>query len=357
MEVSNELHPRQPVVVSDKETGTSYILSELLGKGAFAKCYLSKEIGTERLFAVKVVSSSILSDKQHGCFIREEIAIHSLLHHKNIVNFKKAFTENLSLYIVLELCSNGSLKQLMKQRNQLSLVETKYMLKHILTGVKYLHDKDIVHGDLKLENIFLSSRMIPKIGDFGLSTLISYEEDLLTDYCGTMNYMAPEIISHGGHSFAVDIWAVGCILYKMISGKLPFETHSQNVKEKILSCDFDPHHPGLRKKISNFIMKILNKHPRKRPSAEDLLQDEFLSNSFIPSLLPVSCLWEAPMHRDLFSRTHGSNSKCRKLKRNPITRKGRSIVKKIGKNKKLSKLGRNLHKRIVKPDRFAVKNH
>ncbi|XP_022204499.1 serine/threonine-protein kinase PLK1 [Nilaparvata lugens] len=346
MEIFNESQSRLPFVVADAETGSSYVLSKLLGKGSFAKCYLSEEVETGRLFAVKVISSLISRNKN---YISKEIAIYSLLYHKNIVNFKTSFTDNTNFYIVLELCSNGSLSQLMKRRNQLTLVEARYMLNQILSGVQYLHSKYIVHGDLKLENIVLNSRLIPKIGDFGVSTLMSHRENLVTEFCGTMEYMAPEIIFKEGHSFAVDIWAVGCISYKLISGKLPFEAGNGDIGRNILSCNFNHYQPGLRKQFSKFILKILQKHPGERPAAKELLKDKFLSNCFIPSRLPVRCLWEAPTYQELLPC--GMNQRVKRksrIGRSYNLRRNRSWSMTGGiKKKTTSKFGQSLHQMIA----------
>lgn len=94
---------------------------------------------------------------------------------------------------------------------------------------RYLHDKKIIHRDLKLGNLFLNDDMQVKIGDFGLATTLDYDGERKKTLCGTPNYIAPEMLDKKGHSFEVDIWAIGCILYTLLVGKPPFETETLKV--------------------------------------------------------------------------------------------------------------------------------
>lgn len=98
-----------------------------------------------------------------------------------------------------------------------------------MTGVAYLHDNLIIHRDLKLGNVFLDKHMVCKIGDFGLATKLKDKDERKDTVCGTPNYIAPEMLHRQKHSFEVDIWALGCILYTLLVGQPPFETTSLQV--------------------------------------------------------------------------------------------------------------------------------
>lgn len=138
---------------------------------------------------------------------------------KNIVQFFRAFAFESSTFLVLELCPNGSLMDMVKRRKGLTEPEVRFYTVQIAGAIKYMHRKGIIHRDLKMGNIFLDSRMNAKIGDFGLAALSLTGKDVQTirrtTLCGTPNYIAPEILEKGkkGHDHMVDIWSLGIIVY------------------------------------------------------------------------------------------------------------------------------------------------
>lgn len=129
--------------------------------------------------------------------------------------------------------------ELHKRRKTLTEPETRYYMKQILNGVSYLHQKRIIHRDLKLGNLFLNDDLHVKIGDFGLAATIVYEGERKKTLCGTPNYIAPEILHKKGHSFEVDIWSIGCIMYTLLLGRPPFETSSlKETYSRIKKCEY-----------------------------------------------------------------------------------------------------------------------
>lgn len=129
--------------------------------------------------------------------------------------------------------------ELHKRRKALTEPETRYYMKQILQGVTYLHERRIIHRDLKLGNLFLDDDLHVKIGDFGLAARIEYDGERKKTLCGTPNYIAPEILNRKGHSFEVDIWSVGCIMYTLLIGKPPFETTKlKDTYERIKKCEY-----------------------------------------------------------------------------------------------------------------------
>lgn len=174
--------------------------------------------------------SIVLNDTKQN--VKAEIRLLQLFNHRNIVEFIRAFSDKHNVYILLEFCANDSLKSLKYQRNVLTEFECRYYVYHILCGLHYLHKQRIIHRDLQLGNIFLA---IVKIGDFGLTTQVQYPGQLKTSTCGTVNYLAPEIINRTGYSFAVDIWAIGVIMFFLLIGRGPFESNDANkTYEKII---------------------------------------------------------------------------------------------------------------------------
>ncbi|KUF98793.1 Potassium voltage-gated channel subfamily H member 6 [Phytophthora nicotianae] len=156
-----------------------------------------------------------------------EIKIHKSLHHPQVVQFEHFFEDSDNAYILLELCRNQSLSDLMRRRKRLSESEVRFYMRQLVEGLAYLHENLVIHRDLKLGNLFLTSDMRLKIGDFGLATRLDNPEDRKRTMCGTPNYIAPEILSGqrgDGHSFEVDIWSTGVVMYTLLVGRPPFET-------------------------------------------------------------------------------------------------------------------------------------
>lgn len=149
---------------------------------------------------------------------RTELQIHSKLRHPNIVEFHRAFTFLDSTYVVLELCQNGSIMDMVRQRRCLSLPEVRRITIQLCGAIKYMHKRNVIHRDLKMGNLFLDANMNIKVGDFGLAAILVTDKEAgfarRTTLCGTPNYIAPEILEKGrrGHDHKVDIWAIGVIV-------------------------------------------------------------------------------------------------------------------------------------------------
>lgn len=224
----------------------------------------------------------------------QEIQIHKALHHKNIVGFHSFFDDPLNIYIVLELCKKRSMMELHKRRKVITDYECRYYMAQIISGVKYLHENRIIHRDLKLGNLFLNDDLHVKIGDFGLATRIEYDGERKKTLCGTPNYIAPEILLKKGHSYEVDIWSIGCVMYTLLVGTPPFETKSlKDTYSKIRKCDYRMPN-NLRKTAADMIIAMLQSDPMRRPDIVKLSNFDFLRSGFIPNSLPASCLTMAP---------------------------------------------------------------
>lgn len=199
------------------------------------------------------------------------------------------FDDAKNMYIVLELCKQRSMMELHKRRPHVSDYECRFYIYQLLEGVKYLHENRIIHRDLKLGNIFLNDQLNLKIGDFGLATRIEYEGERKKTLCGTPNYIAPEILNKRGHSFEVDIWSIGCVMFTLLVGQPPFETKSlKDTYSRIRKCDYRLPQT-LRKNAAELIVAMLQSDPERRPTVQRCLKFDFLKGR-IPKSLPISCL-------------------------------------------------------------------
>ncbi|XP_032076645.1 inactive serine/threonine-protein kinase PLK5-like [Thamnophis elegans] len=156
--------------VEDPGTGRLYKRGQLLGQGAFGQCYKFTDTSTNRVYAVKVLSQQRVARLGNGGKVQREIELHSRLHHRNIVGFRRHFADQENIYLVLEYCSRKSLAHILKVQRTLTEPEVRFYLKQITSGLQYLHLQGIIHRDLKLSNVFITERMQAKIGDLGLAT-------------------------------------------------------------------------------------------------------------------------------------------------------------------------------------------
>ncbi|XP_065359537.1 serine/threonine-protein kinase polo [Calliphora vicina] len=283
-----------PERLYDSTNNRTYKRMRFFGKGGFAKCYEIIDVVTNDVYAGKIVSKKLMMKHNQKEKMTQEITIHRSLNHPNIVKFHGFFEDSSNIYIVLELCKKRSMMELHKRRKTITEYECRYYIYQIIQGVKYLHDNRIIHRDLKLGNLFLNDMLHVKIGDFGLATRIEYEGERKKTLCGTPNYIAPEILTKKGHSYEVDIWSIGCVMYTLLVGQPPFETKTlKDTYTKIKKCDYRvPSY--LRKSAADMVIAMLQSNPESRPTIGDLLHFEFLSSSPVPTFLPSSCLTMAP---------------------------------------------------------------
>ncbi|KAJ0181335.1 hypothetical protein K1T71_003420 [Dendrolimus kikuchii] len=283
-----------PEIIHDPQTNSTYQRLRFFGKGGFARCYEMQDIKTNQVWAGKIVSKKLMVKSSQKEKMAQEISIHRSLQHKHVVGFHSFFEDSMNIYIILELCKKRSMMELHKRRKAISEPETRFYMHQILLGVQYLHSKRIIHRDLKLGNLFLDDDLHVKIGDFGLAARIEYEGERKQTLCGTPNYIAPEILTKKGHSFEVDIWSLGCIMYTLLVGKPPFETSTlKDTYKRIKQCEYRIP-SSLRKPAAAMIVLQLQANPARRPSVDKLLQHDFFTSGILPAALPLSCLTTAP---------------------------------------------------------------
>jgi len=271
-----------------------YSKGRYLGKGGFARVYEFMNLDTQKLNAAKIVSKSSLTKSRAKQKLMSEIKIHRSLHQPNIVGFEHFFEDAENVYILLELCSNQTMNELLKRRKRLTELEVQCYLTQVLEAVKYMHSHRVIHRDLKLGNLFLSDKMEIKIGDFGLATKLEFEGERKRTICGTPNYIAPEVLDgKQGHSYEVDVWSIGVIAYTLLVGKPPFETSDVKTTYRRIRMNAYsfPEHVQISEPARNMITRILVNDPSKRPKIDELLSHEFFNQgNVIPKLMPAATL-------------------------------------------------------------------
>ncbi|XP_040846143.1 inactive serine/threonine-protein kinase PLK5 [Ochotona curzoniae] len=281
----------------DPGSGRVYKRGKLIGKGAFSRCYKLTDMSTSTVFALKVVPrrSSGAGQLRPLGKVEREIALHSSLRHRHIVALHGHFADSDHVYLVLEYCSRQSLAHVLRARQTLTEPEVRYYLRGLVSGLRYLHRRRIVHRDLKLSNFFLNKNMVVKIGDLGLAAKLGPGGRCRRVLCGTPNFLAPEVIARNGHSCQSDVWALGCIMYTVLTGTPPFTAAPLSEMYKNIQAARYPEPSHLSPPARRLIARLLAPNPAERPSLDLLLQDDFFTQGFSPDRLPARCCHSPPV--------------------------------------------------------------
>uniref|UniRef100_A0AAY4A3G7 Serine/threonine-protein kinase PLK n=1 Tax=Denticeps clupeoides TaxID=299321 RepID=A0AAY4A3G7_9TELE len=285
---SEQVKPELAQVVTDTKTGRSYCRGKLLGKGGFARCYEMTDLANNKMYAVKVIPQSRVSKPHQREKIINEIELHKMLHHKHVVKFSHHFEDLENIYIFLELCSRKSLAHIWKARHTLTDPEVRYYLRQIISGLKYLHNKGILHRDLKLGNFFVNENMELRLGDFGLAAKLETAEQRKKTICGTPNYLAPEVLNRQGHGTESDVWSLGCVMFTLLCGNPPFETLDLKETYKCIKEVKYTIPPSLSPAAQKLISSVLQKNPSDRLTLDQILAHEFFTKGYTPDKLPPS---------------------------------------------------------------------
>ncbi|KAI0291980.1 hypothetical protein BC826DRAFT_1020696 [Russula brevipes] len=251
----------------------NYTLSKVIGEGAYGKVRL----GTHRLTSTRVAIKQI--PKALSATLTREIHHHRQLHHPHITQLYEVIATENSIWLVTELCSGGELFDYLAEKGRVSEEETRHVFGQICLAVNYLHEKGIVHRDLKLENVLLDERCRIKLGDFGFTREFDRGTYLET-YCGTTGYAAPEMLQ--GRKYLgpeVDVWSLGVILYCLLTGVLPFDDDDESVMRAMVIKGVFEDPEWLSDDIRDLIRKILQKDPARRLTIPQILTHPWFTSS------------------------------------------------------------------------------
>ena len=210
----------------------------VLGRGAFGKVYLAELKKTGEIFAIKSIRKDILIDLEQIQNTLNEKQILFECDHPNLVGMEFIFQNEYRIYFVMPFIRGGELYKIYQAKKRFNEKIVKFYAAQIVLAIGYLHSKNIIHRDLKLENILVDSNGYLKIIDYGLAKILKNNEEA-TSFCGTPEYISPELVEKKAYDKNVDWWAVGVLIYEMLIGVTPFFNRNQNVlMSKIQSANF-----------------------------------------------------------------------------------------------------------------------
>ena len=249
-------------------------LLKVLGKGAFGKVMLAQKKDNERVYAIKVLKKNDVIEMDQLEHTKAEKLILQHINHPFLVNLEFAFQTPEKLYFVMEFMAGGELFTHLRNQKKFSEEQARFYAACITLGLGHLHNKNYIYRDLKLENLLLDEEGFAKLTDFGLAKFITAEEKALT-FCGTPEYLAPEVIRGKGHNRPADWWSLGILIYEMIYGIPPFYSNvTQNIYRK--ACRDKPVFKNTVKvseECKDLILKLLAKKPEQRLGTEaDVLE-------------------------------------------------------------------------------------
>ena len=254
-----------------------YKYGRLLGKGAFGKVNLALHVASGKLVAIKSFNKSNLLTYHSKKKIKIEIEALSKLNNPFCTQIYDSFQTDTHILIVMEyICAD--LISFIKKRGKISENIAKLIFKQMIKGLKYIHKSNIVHRDIKLDNLLIDLTNTIKICDFGVSKILK-KGDVMYEHCGTPAYIAPEIIEDKGYEgFSCDIWSAGITLYYMLSGSQPFKGKDiEEIQSLIFKGNYDKI-KDVSEEVNDLISKMLKVNPKERISIDDILKHPWIKD-------------------------------------------------------------------------------
>ena len=321
-----------PIVIKDKKI--------ILGEGSFSVVQLYEDKKTKIKYAVKKMNiENIEKITKNKNLINTEVNIHGRINHPNIIKLHNYFRIKNNSYLILEYSPNGTLFDIIRSSHGLSEIYSFYYFLQTLNAIYFLHLHSIIHRDLKPENLLINEKNIIKLCDFGWS--VKLKDNKRTTFCGTVEYMAPEIIKKQEYDETIDIWSLGVLLYELVHSYSPFFSEDLDVKKigNNITNNNLKFKDGLSEDYKNLVASLLIKDSTKRIKIEDIFQHPFMTRYINMIYLEVNNNINT-INNNYENNSEESNSTI-KIPENIITKRNEHINKNI--NRKINKINTEIN--------------
>ncbi len=262
----------------------------VLGKGSYGQVFLMRHRGTKKLIAMKTIEKKYVGNSSMLKSLTREIEIHKSLLHENIIRLYEHTEDSKNIYLLMEYAAKGSLFHFIRSKGKLTEKEAFYFFAQACNAVNFLHKNNLIHRDIKPENMLITQNGILKLCDFGCCTPCGNGER--KTFCGTVEYMAPEIVKREGYREKADVWSLGVLLYEMLHGYSPFHgRRDQDTINQILENKLT-FGTQVKEDARELVTDMLVEDPKARPCIAELfvyrwarrLQEEFkIKDRIVPS--------------------------------------------------------------------------
>ncbi|ELA42666.1 AUR protein kinase [Vittaforma corneae ATCC 50505] len=251
-------------------------LGKPLGTGRFGQVWLARHKEKKYVVALKMIRMSDIKNDSDVKNLRREVEVSLSLDHPNILKMYGYFYDSLRLYLILEFAGKGDVWKQLRKSTHFSEPQASSYIKQVCSALQYMHLRNIIHRDIKPENILIGCDDNLKLADFGWS--VCNNDKKRNTFCGTAEYLPPEMCKEDIYDFNADIWCLGILCYEFCTGTTPFsgKNNLRATKQKILTGELE-FPPYLSDECIDFISKCCHKDPKQRISLEKALSHSFIT--------------------------------------------------------------------------------
>ncbi|KAK2503036.1 hypothetical protein MC885_016059 [Smutsia gigantea] len=259
----------------------AYCYLRVVGRGSYGEVTLVRHRRDGRQYVIKKLNLRNASSRERRA-AEQEAQLLSQLKHPNIVTYKESWEGGDGLlYIVMGFCEGGDLYRKLKEQKGQLLPESQVVewFVQIAMALQYLHEKHILHRDLKTQNVFLTRTNIIKVGDLGIARVLESHCDMASTLIGTPYYMSPELFSNKPYNYKSDVWALGCCVYEMATLKHAFNAKDMNsLVYRIIEGKLPPMPKDYSPELAELMRTMLSKRPEERPSVRSILRQPYIKS-------------------------------------------------------------------------------